>query len=254
MKLGLVTYNMAKDWDIPTIISVCKSTGFKGVELRTTHKHGVETFLSSIERKSVKSTFEESGIELIGLGTVFEFHSIHQEVVRENIEGTKEYVKLAHDVGAQGVKVRPNGHQEEMGVPREKTLEQIGIALRECGTFARDYGVEIRLEMHGSVAEAWNIRRIMEYAGEGNAFVCWNSNPCDVKDRSLAEDFNMVKDWIHLVHINELYNPKYPYVELFQLLKTIDYKGLCCAEIPYNPEPERFLKYYKALYDALVAL
>ena len=42
MKLGLVTYNMAKDWDIPTIINNCTETGFEGVELRTTHAHKVE--------------------------------------------------------------------------------------------------------------------------------------------------------------------------------------------------------------------
>ena len=42
MKLGLVTYNMAKDWDVPTIIKNCQDTGFEGVELRTTHAHKVE--------------------------------------------------------------------------------------------------------------------------------------------------------------------------------------------------------------------
>ena len=50
MKLGLVTYNMAKDWDISTIIEQCVETGFKGVELRTTHAHGVEVDLSASER------------------------------------------------------------------------------------------------------------------------------------------------------------------------------------------------------------
>src|ERR1041384_2040784 len=45
-KLGLVTYNLAKDWDIATIIKNCEETGFEAVELRTTHKHGVEPTLS----------------------------------------------------------------------------------------------------------------------------------------------------------------------------------------------------------------
>src|SRR5438874_12179260 len=36
-KLGLVTYELAKDWDIDTIIKNCEATGFEGVELRTTH-------------------------------------------------------------------------------------------------------------------------------------------------------------------------------------------------------------------------
>lgn len=252
VKLGLVTYNMAKDWDIPTIIKMCQVTGFQGVELRTTHKHGVEASLSKRGREEVRFQFEDSGIELVGLGTTFEFHSLDPQVVRDNIEGTKEYIKLAHDVGAGGVKVRPNGHQEAAGVPREKTFEQIGMALRECGDFARDYGVEVRLEMHGGVAEAWNIQRIMEYADGHNAFVCWNSNGCDVKNGSVAHDFDLVKKWIRLVHINELWNPQYPYAELFRLLRSIDYKGFCCAEIQPNPEPERFLKYYRALYQALL--
>ena len=28
MKLGTVTYNLAQDWDIPTIIKNCETTGF----------------------------------------------------------------------------------------------------------------------------------------------------------------------------------------------------------------------------------
>ena len=36
MHLGLVTYNLAQDWDIPTIIKNCEAAQFEGVELRTT--------------------------------------------------------------------------------------------------------------------------------------------------------------------------------------------------------------------------
>ena len=147
MKLGLVTYNMAKDWDIPTIIEKCVETGFKGVELRTTHAHGVEVELSASERAAVKQQFDDSPIEIAGLGSAFDYHSVDQDAVRQNIEGTKLYSQLAADVGAPGVKVRPNGLPEE--VPVEKTLEQIGLSLRECGAFAADLGVQIRLEVHG---------------------------------------------------------------------------------------------------------
>jgi sugar phosphate isomerase/epimerase len=90
MKLGLVTYNMAKDWDIDTIINMCEKTGFQGVELRTTHAHKVEVDLSSDERKAVKQRFENSKITLVGLGSAFEYHSPDQAEVRKHIEGTKE--------------------------------------------------------------------------------------------------------------------------------------------------------------------
>ena len=49
MKLGLVTYQWAKDWDLPTLIANCEKTGYLGVELRTEHAHKVETNLSPFQ-------------------------------------------------------------------------------------------------------------------------------------------------------------------------------------------------------------
>src|SRR5947208_1887172 len=49
MKLGLITYNLAKDWDLPTILDHVKKAGWDGVELQECGKsadaHGVEIFL-----------------------------------------------------------------------------------------------------------------------------------------------------------------------------------------------------------------
>ena len=52
-KLGLVTYNLAKDWDVPTILRNCQETSFEAVELRTTHHHGVEPSLDKSARYPV---------------------------------------------------------------------------------------------------------------------------------------------------------------------------------------------------------
>ena len=46
MQLGMVTYNMGKDMTSEQLIAFCKETGLAGVELRTTHAHGVEVTLS----------------------------------------------------------------------------------------------------------------------------------------------------------------------------------------------------------------
>ncbi|MCL5096785.1 MAG: TIM barrel protein, partial [Candidatus Omnitrophica bacterium] len=129
--LGLVTYNLAKDWDIPAIIRNCEAAQFEGVELRTTHAHGVEVTLNQDQRAEVKKRFEDSRVELMGLGSAFDYHTPDQAKLRRDIEATKEYMRLARDVGASGVKVRPNALPSE--VPKSKTLEQIGRTLRELG-------------------------------------------------------------------------------------------------------------------------
>ena len=59
----------------------------------------------------------------------------------------RQFVDLAHDTGAWGVKVRPNAFPRE--VPRETTIRNIGAGLRELGEYAQGRGVEIWLEVHG---------------------------------------------------------------------------------------------------------
>jgi len=135
-KIGTVTYNIAKDWDIETIIRNLTEVGMEGVELRTTHKHGVEIALTPAQRAEVRKRFEDSPIKLAGLGTVCEYQSADPAAVRKNVEETKRWCQLARDVGSPGVKVRPNGLPKD--VPEEKTLAQIGRALKECGDAARD--------------------------------------------------------------------------------------------------------------------
>ena len=252
MKLGLVTYNLGKDWDLPTLLSMCEKTGYEGVELRTTHAHGVEVALSKAQRADVRRRFADSKVALAGLGSAFEYHSADPAEVRRNIEGTKECVVLAADVGAPGVKVRPNGLQLDRGIPKERTLEQIGLALRECGEFAKDYGVEIRLEVHGHhTCEVPNIRTILDAASHPNVFVCWNSNPQDVDATgSIAANYNLVRHWIRLVHITELVS-NYPWRNLFARLAADRYAGFTLAEVGEpSCEPERFLRYYRALWLA----
>src|SRR5205807_4666843 len=80
-RLGIVTYNIAAAWDVPTILKVCRAVGLSAVELRTTHKHGVEPTLTGAQRKEVRARFADAGVEIWGCGTVCEFHSPDQAVV-----------------------------------------------------------------------------------------------------------------------------------------------------------------------------
>jgi len=271
-KLGTVTYNLAKDWDIDTIIKNCQATGFEAVELRTTHKHGVEPTLSKAQRIEVRKKFEDSPVRLLSLGSTCEYHSADPAVVRKNIEETHRFAELARDVGARGVKVRPNGFPKS--VPKEKTLEQIGKALNECGKDAQSLGVELWVEVHGpETQEPPHIRRIMDVCHHPAVGVCWNSNDTDVVNGSVKEYFELLKPWIRNVHINELWRTlspwntaagletrlpapglpdwqkPYPWRELFSLLRAAGYNGYTLAEIPESPEPIRLMQYYRALWE-----
>src|SRR4051794_20613539 len=98
LQLGTVTYNIAKDWDLDTILKKLEALKFQGVELRTGHKHGVEVGLTRAQREDVKKKFDNSPVDLAGLGSAFEYRSAEPAKLKENIEGTKAYVRLAHDI------------------------------------------------------------------------------------------------------------------------------------------------------------
>lgn len=249
LKLGLMTWNLGKEWDIDTIIKNCSETGWVHAELRTTHKHGVEVSLGKQERREVKKRFEDSPLEAISLASAFRYESPDPEELKKNIEGTKEYLQLAADVGAIGIRVFPNAFPE--GVSREKTMKQIGKSLGEVSEFGHNLGVDVRVCVHGNGTDRIPvIKKIIDYSNNPYVYVNWNCSAHDTDGEGLEKNFNMVKDRIKGVHMHDLYNEDYPYRSFLELLRDHDNTIYCNAEIDQSCEPITLMKYYRALFLA----
>jgi len=235
MRFGLVTYLWAQDWDLPAIIGNCEKAGFLGVELRTQHAHRVETSLSASQRTEVKKRFADSKVTCIGYGSNFEYHSPDPAILRKNIEETKEYIKLCNDIGATGIKVKPNDLPS--GVSKEKTIAQIASSLNEVGRYARDFDQLVRVEVHGNLTqEIPNMKAIFDQVTEPNVKICWNSNDKDLMPPGLEANFNILKKWFgDTVHVRELNEDNYPYQELFNLFTSINYNGWILLEARTEP-------------------
>jgi sugar phosphate isomerase/epimerase len=252
LKTGAVTYNIAKDWDVDTIIRNLTTAGIDAVELRTTHAHGVEIAMPAAARRDVKARFGASAVRLASLGTTCEYHAADPAVLRAQVEETKAWIQLAHDVGAGSIKVRPNGLRKD--VSEEQSLEQIGKALAECSRAAADAGVRIQLEVHGTETQRLpRIHRILQHAGESPAlWVCWNSNQADLEDGGLESNFRLVERRIGQVHMRDLYLEEYPWQQLVSLLKGIGFDGYCYAELGESScDGVRVLKYFRGMLRAL---
>lgn len=230
MKFGLVTYMWGFDWDLPVLIANCEKTGYLGVELRTQHAHKVEVNLTDAQRAEVKKRFDDSPVKCIGYGSNFEYHSPDPKKLQENIEQTKEYIKLCRDIGATGIKVKPN--DIPAGVPEEKTIAQIAASLNEVGRYASDYGQLVRVEVHGNrTQEIPNIKKIFEQVTEKNVKICWNCNDQDLLPPGLEGNFNSVRKWFgDTIHVRELNLNDYPYQQLFNLLEATKYNGWVLLE------------------------
>ena len=191
LKLGLMSYTLAKDWDIDTIIKNCKETGFEHIELRTTHAHGVEVTMGKEQRQTVRKRFEDAGLK-ISLASAFAYHYPDAARLQKEIEGTKEYVILAQDVGARGFRVFPNALPGGKGIPEEQTMRQIGKALAEVCPFAHEHGVKIALEVHGSGTNiVAKVKQMVDYSQCPYAYINWNCDPNDAKGPGLGRQLRL---------------------------------------------------------------
>lgn len=235
MAYGLVTYQWGKDWDLPTLIENCEKAGVLGVELRSTHAHGVEPSLTKQQRAAVREFFSETEVTLVGIGSNERYDNPDASVVKKAIEATKGFIRLSHDVGSTGVKVKPDRFYPD--VPREKTIEQIGRSLNELGEYAEGFGQQIRLEVHGQCAELPTIKAILDVADNRNVAVCWNSNQQDLQGEGLEHNFGLVsKRFGATCHVREFDSADYPYQQLIDLLVGIDYDGWVLLEASSKPK------------------
>lgn len=253
MRLGLCTYLWGQDWDLPTILANCRKAGVLGVELRTQHKHGVEPTLSPRQRAEVKKRFAASPVTFVGLGTNECFDNPDPARLKQSMEAAKKFVRLSHDCGGRGVKVKPNDFHK--GVPRQQTIEQIGKSLGDLGRFAADFGQQIRLEVHGSCCELTTIREIMDVADHPNVGVCWNCNPQDLAGQGLEHNFNLVKNRLGATtHIRELNSTYYPYRQFIDLLVEANYTGWLLLECSSKPNDHvAAMAAQQALFEKMLA-
>ena len=53
LSFGMVTYLWGRDLSLPELLVACEASGLEGLELRTTHRHGVERDLGAEERREI---------------------------------------------------------------------------------------------------------------------------------------------------------------------------------------------------------
>jgi hypothetical protein len=108
------------------------------------------------------------------------------------------------------------------------------------------------MEVHGQRTQEPPISAaIMKATRHDWVGLCWNSNPTDIVNGSVKQNFDLLRPWVKNVHINELADTRYPWRELFTLLQRSKYERYTLCEAAESKEPERFLRWYRALWTEL---
>ena len=130
-------------------------------------------------------------------------------------------------------------------------MEQIGLALRECGAFGNGWGVQIRMEVHGrETGRIPRIRKMLDYADHDNVRICWNSKQDGPPGRGsgdqLQPDQGPDRPGPHAGPLRR----GVPLAALVPSARELEYPGYCLAEIPESTDPIRVMRYYRTLFRA----
>ncbi|HEV8638949.1 MAG TPA: sugar phosphate isomerase/epimerase family protein [Chloroflexota bacterium] len=251
MKLCLLTYNLARGWELPKLIQCARRYGFAALELRADagHKHGVELDLAKEQRREVRDRVEDAYLEIACLGTGHRFESPDGRQRRAQVEATKRYVELAADVGCARVRVFGNDMPSDLA--RDEVVQYVGESLRELGEFADPFGVDVLLEMHGQFNYWGFARAAIDVADHSRVGIVYNCDDRDLVGSSVAATYDRMRDLIRHVHMHD-FGGSYPYPELFELLQEDGYDGYLSSEIELRegPTAEQYLALYSALFRA----
>ena len=253
MKLSLDTYSIGTDLSLRDLLELLPAHGFQGVEFRceANQKHRVEPEIARAERRRVRALLDAAGLEVSCLSTSQRFESPDPAVRQAVIDRVKQFVDLAADLGCKSL--RTFGNNFPPGVPRPDVVQYVGEALRVCGEYAADKGVDVLLEMHGQFYYWEYCLGAVQIADHPNVAINYNCDARDLVDGSVAYTFNKVKDHVRHVHLHDL-ESEFPYKELFSLLKAMNYDRFCSLEEGYRDGGEKkVIALYAALYRELVA-
>ena len=249
-QLGIVTYNIAKDWDLPTILSRLEKLGYGGVELRTGHAHKVEVNLTKAQRDEVRKRFEDSPVELAGLGSRLRIpgdrpggraqeHRGDQGVrppgPRHRLSG-REGPAQRHP---QGCRPRPDPPPDRPRPPRDRRgCRRVRRRDSRRGPRRRHAGAEA-LRQDPRVRRPSQRLRLLELEPDRRDRAARSRRPSPWSRPRSARSTSATSP-----------TPTYPWRELFALLPPSSYEGYTLAEIPESTDPERVLRYFKALWLA----
>jgi hypothetical protein len=247
MLLGAVTYNICKDWDLETLITKLEAAGFEAVELRTSHKHGVEPSLDAAARRAVSQRFTRSKVRLLSFGSTCEFHAADPAVRARNVAEAKTFIDLAHDTGAWVSRFAstpsPKASRDKpcRTSPPACASWAITARVKAWKPGSRSWPRDRRAAPHGrphAPDQTSTGRSLLELQSAGHR----RQQRQAILPAPPPVDQN--------VHINELMRPL-PYRELFALLRASKYDRYTLCEAQESKEPERFLRWYRALWTEL---
>lgn len=174
-KLGFSTLGCPK-YDINQVIALAKSSNFSGVEIRLIRG---EVDLPKLEEFSparigeTRRRFEDSGIQVVCIGTSVRMTSLDEGERRQQLESSRTHCAIAEGLGARYLRVFGGPIPERQD--RETTLRAIVTGLSQVADETNGRGITSLLETHDHFSTSASILDLFARGASGNLGILWDT-------------------------------------------------------------------------------
>jgi sugar phosphate isomerase/epimerase len=171
VKLGVSNLG-CPDWDLEEAAARAKEYGYAGIEMRMLGGEIIEPASVTDNLERIRRVLDENGLELAALDTGAIFPQT-DPVEREAQEATVlEFLQLAKELGAPGIRVFPGFVRGEM--TREQAVTEITDSLNRLSPTAEKVGVNILLETHFDFCSVETLAPVFESVVSPSVGLLWD--------------------------------------------------------------------------------
>lgn len=265
MKWTLNTYEVAQEWELDQLISMCQETGYPYIEflMDFDQPHGLEWDTPAERFQEVKQKLDEAGLEYGSLTSCQTFHSPDAAERAESVKRVKHVIDRAREVGCDHVRVLGDKLPDDE-TARDAVVSNVVDCIKELGEYAGE-GVAVSMEMHNSFTDPHYSMQVVTKVNLPNVGLVYNGQWPVGKDwkwtlpaeaDSIKPFYEMVRPHLTSIHHHSMERPgelKY-WQEWFRLLRADGYDGYVANESAYTgPDPEKVLRMYTALFETLIS-
>ena len=233
------------DWTFQQIIDFAAAHGYQGIEMRGVLKQlditKIPEFISPESIADTMKRMKEKKLKFVDLGSSCNLHITDPDKRKENLDGARQFIDVAQQVGCPYVRVYPNNFPKDQD--KQATMQLIAKGLQELGDYAKPKNVMVLMETHGDAVHADDLVNIMQLANHPQVGLIWDiTNMWTITKEPPAEVYAKLKKYIHHTHIKDakLVNniPQYvflgkgevPIFEAIDILRKDGYKGFYSFE------------------------
>ncbi len=253
MHLGLMAYQLAKEWDPETTAKMCREGRMESFEFfaHPEYQQKVGLDMAASEAKKIRKVFGDNNVAIAGLAITERYDWPNISQVKEAVARTKQYVLLAVDIGAPRLRVL--GDQFHPTEPKAWTISRVANALTELVHYSAGLGVDMAFEMHNGFANWDDAVEVVKRVNHPRCYLIHNSQPANTPPEEFERIFDIIRPHIGHVHLHDLLDPKFPYKKFLRKLRDSNYEGTCSLELDPSQDPIRVLHLTSALFNDFLA-